>query len=123
MRPKWVFLRYLAEIGLLALIYFIFGKLGLRFATTQKHVTLLWAPTGIALCAVLLRGYRVWPGLVLGAFLVNITTDHSLGVGLATAVGNPLEAICGAAFERSGILIARCAACRMCSPWSAWPAF
>ena len=88
--------RSLSRNCLVALVYLAFGKLGLMLATTQENVSLVWAPTGIALCAVLLWGYGVWPGLVVGAFLVNVTTSAPLAVALATAVGNPLEALTGA---------------------------
>src|SRR5688500_19629551 len=45
---------------------------------------------------MLLRGPRVWPGVALGAFAANATTDAPLGVALFTAVGNPLEALLAA---------------------------
>ena len=45
---------------------------------------------------MLLRGRRVWPGVAIGAFLANATTDASIIVALFTAVGNPLEAVVAA---------------------------
>src|SRR5258706_565027 len=87
--------RYLVRVSLLTIVYFGAGKLGLEFALIQENVTLLWAPTGIALAALLCFGYRIWPALVLGAFLINASTSAPLGVAFATAVGNPLEALAG----------------------------
>src|SRR3954447_11017014 len=80
----------------LAAAYAVAGKVGLLFATTQQNVTLVWAPTGIALAALLLGGYRVWPGVALGSFLVNVATQMSLPAALAVACGNTLEAVAGA---------------------------
>ena len=58
-------------------------------------------------------GYRLWPGVWLGAFLVNITTAGSVLTTIGIAAGNTLEAVLGAwlvdrfangrqAFERAG---------------------
>lgn len=88
--------RYLGQCLLLAAVYVAAGRFGLLFPETQENTSLVWPPTGIALAAVLLFGYRVWPGIVLGAFLVNVMTSAPLAVALATAVGNPLEALVGA---------------------------
>lgn len=79
----------------LAAVYFVAGKLGLRLAYLNSSTSPVWPPTGIALAALLLLGYRVWPGILLGAFLVNVTTTGSLATSLGIAVGNTLEALAG----------------------------
>jgi diguanylate cyclase (GGDEF)-like protein len=86
----------LAVIAGLAALYFLTGKLGLTLAFVHPSATAVWPPTGIALAAFLLYGYDVWPGVLLGAFLVNITTAGSLPVCLGIAVGNTLEGLAGA---------------------------
>ena len=58
-------------------------------------MTAVWPPTGIALAAVLLWGYRIWPGVALGAFLANAWTDVPLYVTLGITTGNTLEALVG----------------------------
>jgi diguanylate cyclase (GGDEF)-like protein/PAS domain S-box-containing protein len=83
-------------IILLAALYFMAGKAGLTFASLNASVTVIWPPTGIALAALLLFGYRVWPGVFLAAFLVNITTTDALWTSLGIASGNTLEALIGA---------------------------
>ena len=45
---------------------------------------------------MLLLGYRVWPAIFLGAFLVNFTTAGNFPTSLGIAVGNTLEALGGA---------------------------
>src|SRR5579862_7648686 len=85
-----------ATIAALALVYFIGGKFGLKLAFLNQSATAVWPPTGIALAAVLLLGYRVWPGIWLGAFLVNITTAGSVLTSICIAGGNTLEAVVGA---------------------------
>jgi diguanylate cyclase (GGDEF)-like protein len=77
-------------------VYFVAGKLGLRLAFVNASATAVWAPTGIALAAFLTLGYRVWPAIFLGAFLVNATTAGSMGTSISIAVGNTLEGLAGA---------------------------
>ncbi len=89
-------LRLWSLIGALVVLYFLAGKLGLQFAFLNSSATAVWPPTGIALAAVLLLGYRVAPAVLIGAFLVNITTTGSLLSSLGIASGNTLEAVVGA---------------------------
>src|SRR5213075_2194278 len=87
----------LLVIGLLTLVYFIAGKFGLMLASLHASASPVWPPAGIALAAILLLGYRVWPAIFVGAFLVNLTTAGNLATSLAIAGGNTLEALVGAA--------------------------
>src|SRR5438046_6422459 len=84
--------------GLLVLggVYVVAGKLGLALAFVHASASPVWPPTGIALAATLLLGYRVWPALFLGAFLVNVTTAGSVWTSLGIAGGNTLEGLLGA---------------------------
>src|SRR5215472_6102179 len=79
----------------LAALYFIAGKLGLKLAYFHPSATAVWPPTGIALVAFLMLGYRIWPVIFLGALLVNVTTAGSLPVCLGIAAGNTLEGLLG----------------------------
>jgi signal transduction histidine kinase/ActR/RegA family two-component response regulator len=79
---------------LLAAIYFGAAKLGLALAFQAEQVTAVWPPTGIALSAVLLFGYRSTAGVALGAFLANLTTPNETWLTAAgIALGNTLEAV------------------------------
>jgi len=89
----------IATVGanvLLLVIYFASGKLGLSLAFLNASASAVWPPTGLALAALLLFGWRLWPGVFIGAFLVNITTQGSVGTTLGVATGNTLEALLGA---------------------------
>lgn len=83
-------------LGALVIVYFFAGKLGLHFAFVHASASAVWPPTGIALAAALLFGLRVWPAILIGAFLVNITTSGSVASSLGIAAGNTLEAVTGA---------------------------
>src|SRR6266700_4507073 len=86
----------LPVIGLLPLVYFIAGKFGLMLASLHPSASPVWPAAGIALAALLVLGYRAWPAIFVGAFLVNVTTEGNVATSLAVASGNTLEAVCGA---------------------------
>lgn len=83
-------------VAITALVYFVAGKLGLTLAFLHASATPVWPPAGIALAAFLLIGNRLWPGIFLGAFLVNITTAGSPWTAIGIATGNTLEGLVGA---------------------------
>ena len=78
-----------------ALVYAAAAIGGLSLAVVGSTVTLVWAPSGIALAALLLQGYRMAPGVALGAFVANAWTGVPLGVAAGIAVGNTLEPVVG----------------------------
>ena len=86
----------LAALAALALAYFVAGRLGLSLAFVHASASAVWPPTGIALAAVLIVGPWVWPGIAIGAFLVNLTTSGSILASIGIASGNTFEALVGA---------------------------
>src|SRR5262245_18602152 len=85
---------------LLIAAYFDAGKFGLSLAIVNASASPVWPPTGIALAAFLLLGSRVWPAVLVGAFLVNVTTAGSIATSIGIAVGNTLEGRVGADLMR-----------------------
>ena len=90
----------LIGVPLLTAAYYAAGRLGLRLAVLNESATTVWPPTGIALAACLLFGRRLWPGVFLGALLVNLATSGSWPASLGIAVGNTLEAVLGCTLVR-----------------------
>jgi len=88
-------LKNVATVAGLVVVYFVAGTLGLRLAYVHASATAVWPCTGIAVAALLLFGYRVWPGILIGAFLVNLTTAGSLETSIGIAIGNTLEGLTG----------------------------
>jgi integral membrane sensor domain MASE1 len=86
----------LARIGALAAAYYGAAKLGLSFAFETPSVTAIWPPTGLALAALVLGGYRLWPGVAIGAVLANSWTGIPLLATIGISCGNTLEALAGA---------------------------
>lgn len=83
----------IAQILLLALVYFAAARLGLSLASLHTNVTPVWPPTGIAIASLLIFGRRVWPGVFLGALVANLLTDIPAGSAVGIAIGNTLEAV------------------------------
>ncbi len=90
------FTRDLAQVVGLALVYLGLAWLGLQVATLGHQVTLLWAPAGVALAAVLLLGYRVAPGIALGAGALSSATGSPPLFTVLVAFGNTMAAMAGA---------------------------
>jgi PAS domain S-box-containing protein len=80
----------IAEAAVVAALYFVTARLGLSLAFANKNVTAIWPPTGIAVAALILCGYRVWPGIALGALTANLANGAPVGVAFGFTVGNTL---------------------------------
>src|SRR5437762_14232650 len=65
-------------------------------ASLHASASPVWPPAGISLAGSLLLGYRAWPAIFIGAFLVNVTTAGNVATSFAIATGNTLEALAGA---------------------------
>ena len=92
------------RILLLALAYFIAGRLGLMLAIPPGYATAIFPASGIALASLLLFGRRLWPGILLGSFFINLSISLeaggvlSLGMVLMSAgigLGASLQALVG----------------------------
>jgi two-component sensor histidine kinase len=101
---------YAAGVGL---AYYVVGRLALFLAIPPGYATAVWPAAGVALVAVLLFGYRVWPGILVAHFFVNFFTAYdasgseaalrSVALPLGIAGGGVLQAVCGAALIRRAI--------------------
>ncbi|MEX2219642.1 MAG: MASE1 domain-containing protein [Phycisphaerales bacterium] len=84
-----------SALGVVFALYTLAGVLGLSLAVVSPQVSPVWPPTAVALAAVLLLGYRVWPAVAAGALAVNYQSGAPLEASLAIAAGNTLEAVAG----------------------------
>lgn len=83
--------RQLFRAFLLGITYYFAGKLGLSMPYLGSNITLFWPPTGIALAGFLVWGFYCWPGVFLGALIINLTTgDLTLPIAAMIASGNTL---------------------------------
>ena len=94
----------------IAAAYYVTGRLGLLLAIPPGYATPVWLPSGIALGAILIGGYRGWPGILLGSWLLNMALSFEAtngmallkGVALPTSIGlgAALQAVVGAYLVR-----------------------
>jgi diguanylate cyclase (GGDEF)-like protein/PAS domain S-box-containing protein len=59
------------RVTLLAIIYYVAGYIGFMLEGGQRGVMPIPLPAGIALAALLLFSVHLWPGIVVGLFLLN----------------------------------------------------
>ncbi len=72
---------WLLSVAGVAGLYYGAARLGLTFVMPDSNASPVWPASGIAFAAVMLLGYRVWPGIAIGAFLANlyILSPHTDG--------------------------------------------
>ncbi|PYP49185.1 MAG: sensor histidine kinase, partial [Gemmatimonadetes bacterium] len=87
--------KYVGKVAAIAVLYVLAARGGLQLDAVSGFATLVWPPTGIALAALLLGGYWLWPGIFLGALVVNVWTGAPVIVAMGIATGNTLEALAG----------------------------
>lgn len=108
---KSVVVIFIARTLVLAALYFASGRLGLLLAVPPGYATVIWPPSGLALGALVIYGWRLWPGILLGSFLLNgyISDAYSAQAGIdstkaltafAIAAGSTLQALAGYALVR-----------------------
>ncbi len=59
------------KVLLLAVAYYGAGWLGVMLAVPRGYTTGIWPPAGVAVAAMLIFGWRFWPGVFLGACLTS----------------------------------------------------
>lgn len=73
---------YLQKLLLIALGYFIAGKLSLLLAIPPGFATPVWPAAGIAFAAVYLWGYRLLPAVFAGSFVINLFIASESGADI-----------------------------------------
>lgn len=90
--------RFFLEAFGVVVVYFAAARLGLSLASINANVSPIWPPSGLAIAAIVLFGYRISPAIFIGAFLANFFTPVSAPVAVAIAIGNTMEAVTAARF-------------------------
>lgn len=89
---------------LLTAVYYGTGRFGLSLGAFSRFATLVWLPSSIAVVSLFLWGYRLWPAITLGAFLVNFFAGAQPLVAIGISIGNTLEAlVCTALLKRQSV--------------------
>ncbi len=96
--------KYLAQIAVVFAAQFTAGKIGeVLQAVNNGGIGPVWPASGIALAALLVCGYSVWPGVAAGAFLLVFLSPLPHWAAIVYAGGTTLAAVVGRfLLERSG---------------------
>jgi signal transduction histidine kinase/ActR/RegA family two-component response regulator len=84
------------ELLLAAGLYFCAARLGLQLASGTKQISVVWLGTGVALALLVLRNRRLWPAVLVGSFLANLTSGSPALTSAGISAGDTLEALVGA---------------------------
>jgi PAS domain S-box-containing protein len=91
------------EILAVGILYFLLAQFGYLFAMPTSSIGMVWLPSGFAMAAAVVIGYRVAGGIFLGALLAilypfaDAAVPSSLPSVIAVAMGNAGESLLAAA--------------------------
>src|SRR5437763_1311554 len=92
------------KIGAIALLYYLFARLGYFLAFEHTTALPAWPPSGIAFALIILLGRSSWPGITIGALVANIMAywnvptllpQTTIAISISIAIGSTLEAVLG----------------------------
>src|SRR4051794_41178015 len=86
---------YAGAVGVVAVAYYVAGRIGLELAYLDGAVAALWPPAGLGLAALFLFGVRLWPGVVIGDLLLGDFSTPFATV-LAQTAGNTVALVVAA---------------------------
>ena len=83
---------YAASVVVVAGLYYLSGRVGLKLAYLDGAVAALWPPAGFGLAVLFLGGLRLWPGVVIGDLLLADLSTPAATI-LAQTVGNTVALV------------------------------
>lgn len=95
-KDKFDLIDYLLKNLIAAIVYTLTASLGLSFDAVGGFASLVWPPSGIALVVLLLYGLGFWPGIAVGAFLINLHSGAEWPAAITISFGNTTAAFLGA---------------------------
>lgn len=82
----------------LAVLYFLSAWFGLSFAIMAGIISSVWLPSGVAICYLLLGGWKNLPAIIIGIIAIQYYNDLSHTAVALITLGNTLEAAAGYLF-------------------------
>ena len=87
--------RRILELACVFAACLLAGEIGLTVPFTSGTVSPVWPAAGVALAAMLIFGYRIWPAVAMAAFIVNFFTSIPHLAAAGTALGSTAGPLCG----------------------------
>jgi signal transduction histidine kinase len=99
-------LKYTVDLKIcaIAILYYLFARLGYFLAFEHTTALPTWPPSGIAFALIILMGRSAWPGITIGALVANIMAYWNTSglhpqaiiiISSSIAIGSTLEALIG----------------------------
>jgi signal transduction histidine kinase len=99
-------LKYKLDLKIIgvALLYYLFARVGYFFAFEGSTALPTWPPSGIGFALIILLGRSSWPGITIGSLVANVMAywnnphlpaQEIITISSLIAVGNTLEAVTG----------------------------
>ena len=87
--------RYLVQVTVVAIAYAVGARLAFAIQGVDPFASSVWPPAGIAQAGLLLFGRKVWPGIFLGIFLLNLVnpSEQIFAIWLGGNLGAILQAV------------------------------
>lgn len=92
------------KIIAVAVLYVLTAYLGFFLTFDNSQALVIWPPNGVAFALMLLLGYRIWPGILIGSLIAYSISFVRLGIVMnvgsiaaitAISVGNVVEILVG----------------------------
>lgn len=77
----------IARAALVALVYFLLGKLSVALVVPAANLAAFWLPSGFLLGVMLLARPHAWPAILVAVMSANIIPNYLIGKSLATSFG------------------------------------
>src|SRR3954470_14082237 len=85
--------RYPAQVGALAITYYLAAQVGFALDFAGPVAAIVWLPVGVAISFLYLGGVGLWPGVLVGDLLVNDYSALPVGSAAGQTFGNLLEVL------------------------------
>ena len=90
---------------MLLVAYVVTARIGFLLHVDQGFAMIIWPPTSVALVAIFFWGYELWPGVLLGSFVMSLSIGVSVPIAVGIAIGSTLEVLTGVYFLRDIVML------------------
>src|SRR5258707_13295630 len=87
---------YSLELAIVAASYVGVAAMWLSAPSINLAATPLWPPSGLALALVLVRGFRIWPAILVGLFSFQLMGARPVLESASIGIGSLLAGLAGA---------------------------
>ena len=87
---------YSLELAIIAAIYLGLAAIWLSAPSLNLAAIPLWPPSGVALALLLVRGFHIWPAILVGLISFQLMEGNSVLASTSVGIGSLLAGLAGA---------------------------